>query len=80
MSPMKLERLLLCLLKFMSTFLKNLCVGCLVCFLTWVKEDKWIKAPIIPSPCRSRLKKVVLIFLMHYLFLEFSELSLNVLF
>lgn len=49
---MKLEKLMLCFLKFnpMSPLLNDLCIDWLVCFLAWLKEDKWIKTPL-PFPC-----------------------------
>lgn len=52
MSPMKLEKLLLCFLKFntMSPLLNEPCVDWLLCFLAWVKEGKWIKTPL-SFPC-----------------------------
>lgn len=49
---MKLEKLMLCFLKFnpVSPLLNDLCIDWLVCFLAWLKEDKWIKTPL-PFPC-----------------------------
>lgn len=68
------------LFKIYVAFVKESMYRLACIFLTWTKEGKWIKTTIISSLCHSRLKKVILTFLMGYLYLELSELSLNVLF